>query len=360
MRAAAEPASADGCRPAKPSDERTHGNIWEPEGSTRVGLGALHALPDATLEAVGAIQATRVGVSRNLRYGSDYQSGLFVVRPDRIQDLVTFWNLRSWGSPIVALPAEGSEDLLSFLTRGTLPSDETHHGGANPRVEKHLAVWGLQDASPLTRTAIEAMAERLQMGVFDRGRHEELHFRFPGLDTRFERSVRAELSPTARWVMVRIPTVPLVPEVHQVMPGTVGVEIDIQEVSGLDPRSTVFLPPLRRFGSVLEPAIGGDKHVRIGAEGVGVVLGLPATSDEAPIGIANNLDAIRTLFDDDLKVSQSDDGRFQTRAAEMRLGGRSGPVSGASAGESRSGRQRGLRRLRRARRAHRHGAIGSL
>jgi len=171
------------------------------------------------------------------------------------------------------------------------------------------------------------MAERLQMAVLDRHRRDELHFMFPGLDTRFESSVRAEFPPTARSVMVHVPSVPLVPGVHQVMPGTVAVEIDIHQVSGLDPRSTASLPPLRRFGALLERSgTSPADHVRITAEGNGVVLGVSATSDEVPIGFAYNLDAIHTLFDEeDLKVAQSDDGRFQTRAAEM-LGGPFGGV----------------------------------
>jgi hypothetical protein len=97
--------------------------------------------------------------------------------------------------------------------------------------------------------------------------------------------------------------------------------------SGLDPRFTASLPPLRRFGSLLERSgMSHADHVRVTAEGDGVVLGVSATSDEVTIGFANNLAAIHTLFDDkDLKVSQSDEGRFQTRAAEM-LGGPFGGV----------------------------------
>jgi hypothetical protein len=111
------------------------------------------------------------------------------------------------------------------------------------------------------------------------------------------------------------------------MPGTVAVEIDVHEVPGLDPRSTPSLPPLRRCGTLLERSeMSQLDHVRITLDGDGLVLGVSATSDEVPIGFSYHLDAIETLFDDkDLKVSQSDDGRFQTRAAEM-LGGPYGSV----------------------------------
>jgi hypothetical protein len=300
-------------------------NRSDADETTRVGVGALMRLPDVTAESIGAIQATRVGVSPSIRYDLEGFNGVFVVRPGNVEDIVAFWNLRSFGRPIVAVPADGSHDLLSFLTRGDVPGTETRSGGPNPKVARHLGVWGLEDASTTTRAAIDAMAERLGMtAVINRGRrHQQLDFIFPGLDTRFESSVRAEFAPNARSVMIRVPSVPILPGEHQVMPGTVAVDIEVNSVSRLDPRSTASLPPFRRFGSVLvrNGGLSAADHVRIRADGDGVVLGTSARSDEVPLGFAYNLDAIHALFDDeDLKISQSDDGRFQTRAAEM-LGG---------------------------------------
>jgi hypothetical protein len=214
---------------------------WEPEGSQRVGLGAVSVLPDVTVDNVGMIQTTKVGLSPEVRHDLDWINGLFVIRPGNMQDLVTFWNLRAFGRPVVALPAEGPEGLLSLLTRGTVPGGRSQYGGPNGRVEKYLGVWGLENASELTRKAIDAMAERLKMVVRDHHPFAERRFVFPGLDSRFKASVRAEFPSNARSVMVRVPSVPLVPDVHQVMPGTVAVEIDVHEVPGLDPRSTAGL-----------------------------------------------------------------------------------------------------------------------
>jgi hypothetical protein len=171
----------------------------------------------------------------------------------------------------------------------------------------------LENASEPTRNAIDAMAERLKMVVRAHHPFTERRSIFPGLDSRFKASVRAEFPPNARSVMVRIPSVPLVPDVHQVMPGTVAVEIDVHDVQGLDPRLTPSLPPFRRFGTLLERSgMSHSDHLRITPEGDGLVLGVSATSDDVPIAFAYHLDAIETLFEDnDLKVSQSDDGRFQ-------------------------------------------------
>ncbi len=119
-----------------------------------------------------------------------------------------------------------------------------------------------------------------------------------------------------------MPTVPLVPKA-KLMPGVAAVQLTIDSAHGLDPRSTAQLPPYRRHGKLLEKLIGtvDINHVRITAEGDGVVVGHQASRDEVPLGFPPHLDGIHALFDDEsLKVAQSDDGKFQTRAAETRGG----------------------------------------
>lgn len=108
------------------------------------------------------------------------------------------------------------------------------------------------------------------------------------------------------------------------MPGTVAVEVDVNSVVGLDPRSVASLPPLRRFGRLQERvAVSYTQDVRINADGDGVVLGVSARNDEVPVGFVHHLAAIATLLDETVKVAESADGRVQTRAAQM-LGGPAG------------------------------------
>lgn len=304
------------------------GTVWEPPGSRPVGLEGVTAHAGLPLERVGIIQATRVGLAYEPHVDLDWMNGVFVVRPDNPQDLVDFWNMRSFGRPVIAVPSEGPEDLLAFLTRGKVPGGTSVYGsGRTRRTEEYLGVWRLENASQGTRDAIDAMAAQLGMVVRDHHFEAKNRYRFTGVDTRFKSTVRAEFSPTARHVMVRVPILPLVPEAHQVMPGIVAVEIDVHSVPGLDPRTAAALPPLRRFGRLLErSAFGHSKTIRVNAEGDGLVLGVSARDDEVPVPFAHHLDAIAELFDkDDIKLSQSEDGRFQTRAAQM-LGGAHGSL----------------------------------
>jgi len=294
-----------------------------PPGSEWVGFGALFAMPEVVPSQVGVIQASKVAVAPQLRHYLDGLMGVFVARPDHPEDLVAYWNLRSFGNPIVCVPSDGPEDLLSFLTRDSVPGARTRDGSPNPMTENELRVWGLEDASITTRAAIDAMAARSGLTVFGWPRDGESRLAFPGLETAFNSSVRAEFAPTARSIALRVPSLPLIPGSEPVMPGVIAVDLTVHNVTGLDPRATGSLPPYRRHAKLLERITGMTDvdHVRVSAEGDGVVFGLQATHDEVPLPFPFNLDAIETLFDDkDVKVSQSDDGRFQTRAAEM-LGG---------------------------------------
>ena len=302
-------------------DETVGRPNFDVPNSERVGLSLLNTLSDVTVDSVGAVQATSVGVSVADRRYLDALNGIVVARVGHPEDLVRFWNLRSYGRPILCLPDSGPESLLDFLTRGSLPGATILHGGPEARKEDCLMVWGLEHASEMTRAAIDVMADRL--GLIPHEAHEgSTDLGHPGVETRFESTFRSEFGPTAHVGMVAVPTVPLVPKA-KLMPGVTAVELTIESTDGLDPRSTARLPPYRRHGKLIKNVIGSVDvdHVRITAEGDGVVVGHQASRDEAPLGFPSHLDGIHALFDDEsLVVAQSDDGKFQTRAAEI-LGG---------------------------------------
>lgn len=306
-----------------PTEDETGGRpTFDVPNSEHVGLGLLNVLPDVTIDSVGAVQATAVGVSVADRRYLDGLNGIVVARTGHPEDLVRFWNLRSYGKPILCLPNTGPKELFDFLTRGSLPGTTIIHGGGpEARKEDCLMVWGLGHATVETRGAIDLMAERL--GLVPREAGEiSADLGHPGLETRFESTFRIEFSPTAHVGMVRVPTVPLAPRAN-LLPGVAAVELTTYDTHGLDPRSTAQLPPYRRHGKLLEKFIGtvDVDHVRITAEGDGVVVGQQASRDEAPLGFPSQLESIHALFDDEnLVVAQSDDGKFQTRAAEI-LGG---------------------------------------
>ncbi|WP_353952494.1 hypothetical protein V6K52_03355 [Knoellia sp. S7-12] len=305
-----------------PGDDPDHQMAGILPNSEPIKLPLLTTRPATTWESIGAVQGTAVGISVADRRYLDGLTGIVVARAGHPEDLVRFWNLRSYGRPILCLPNDGPKDLLDFLTRGSIQGVTLMLGGGpEPRKEECLMVWGLEHSTGPTRAAIDSMAERLCLTPRE-GLDRMEGVGHPGLETRFESSFRTEFRPTAPIAMVRVPTVPLDPSA-KLMPGVVAVQMTINNAHGLDPRSTAQYPPYRRHGKVLQRLIGtvDVDHVRINAEGDGVVVGHQASRDEAPLGFPPHLDGIHALFDDiSLKVAQSDDGKFQTRAAEV-LGG---------------------------------------
>lgn len=299
---------------------------FEVPNATRVGLGFLNTVPGLTADKVGVVQATAIGTTVADRRYLDGLGGVVIARTGRPEDLVLFWNLRTYGRRILCLPDDGPRELLEFLTRGSVTGSTLIHGGRpDASHEQVLDVWGLNDAGSGTRTALDAMAARL--GLVLRPTDRSADFGHPGLETRFESTFRGEFRPTASVGMVRTPTVPLTSAAGH-SPGVVAVELSLYGAFGLDPRSTAQLPPYRRHGKLLETLIGtvDINHVRITAGGDGVVVGQQASRDEVPIGFASHIDGIQVLFDDDtMSVEQSDEGRFQTRASEM-LGGPRGTL----------------------------------
>jgi len=288
-------------------------------------------LPDALVEqglpgrVVGAADLTCLHVRAQPRRFMDGYSGFAVLRPDNIDDSLRFWNLRSKGVDLVGLPADASDDVVRLIARNAMltfsqPVDDEQPG---PRTD--VTVWGLEHASPRVRTELEGTASKLGLAV-GAGRSASLvPWVFQGVETPFTAAVRVEFRPGEHWIDIPIARLPLVDDPSTFSHGVVAAEVDLHRVSGQDPRFTSSLPPFRRHSDLLKPALAWS-HTDQGRVSVaGQVAGVDASREHAPYSFVLNLDVLHRLFDDDaVKISQSDVGRFQTRAAE-KFGG---PFSG--------------------------------
>ncbi len=296
--------------------------------SGTVGFDWLNAAGELTSSQVGTIQITRAGFAFAGRGPSTSLTGAVVAREGHPEDVVRFWNLRSFGGSVLCVPNNAPDDVLTFLAREQLPGVETRTGGPEPKVTRRLLVWGLEHADDAAAETLAGIGARLGLAVTETdrsgGRGADA---FPGLKTRHTSSFRAEFPPNVQVVTVPVPTVPLVAEANTVMPGIVAVDVTVDQATNLDPRLTASVPPYRRHSDLLGRARLLDvDHFRVLAQGTGFAFGAHASHDEVAVVLPSNLDVVRVFFDDDqLQVSQSDDGRFQTRAAQM-LGGPFGNV----------------------------------
>jgi hypothetical protein len=274
---------------------------------------------------IGTLAAGALHIRPEPRAYLDGLSGVCVTRPDHPGDVVEYWNMRTYGTRVSAVPAEGSEDLVRFLLVGALPGAEP--AGANTDRERVLTVWGLGHASTETAAAIEDAARRRGLTVRSVANGDWPRFVFQGLRTPFTRPIRADFRPEARWIDVDLPTFPIRNGTDSYFPGVVAAEVGLHEVRAQDPRLTASLPPYRRHASLIErdALMAGVDHVRVTDSGI--ALGTQANSEYVRVPFAYNQDVLRLLFDDDsVAVAQSDVGKFQSRAAEM-LGGPFGGVS---------------------------------
>lgn len=285
-------------------------------------LGELDATTASGKPIVGILEATTIRIEP---VPSDYPhgyTGIYVMRPGHPQDVVEFWNLRVYGRKIIGIPEGCAEGVLDSLLAERLPHVELLRGDGSGAPERVAPVVGLGDASGRTATAIKAAAVRDGVSLFPEDRGGLPRYVFPGLRTKFVRSIRTDFRPEASWVDIALPAFELCEEPDAFRRGVIAADVAWHSVVGQDPRMTSTLPPfpqeaalLRRNASMMDVV----DHVRV-THG-GIALGIDAGNEHARVPFAFNQDAIRLLFNDDsVTATQSDAGRFQTRAAQ-KLGG---------------------------------------
>lgn len=266
---------------------------------------------------VGVLSATILHIRANPRGYLDGFTGIYVVRPDHPEDVVEFWNMRVYGTKIIGVSAMGTEELLKLLISSGLPFVTDRGMNAGSEVQQDLCVWGFDDASHEISEAIQMVAARNGMKVRPYDRESWTRFEFQGLQTPFTRSIRADFRPGAHWFDIALPTLPINDEPDIIARGIIAAEINLHSVFGQDPRLTGSIPPYRRHSSLLKHALSmeGIDHARVTDSGV--ALGVSAERDHARFPFVYNQDVMRLLFDDDsVSITQSDIGKFQSRAAE--------------------------------------------
>ena len=179
----------------------------EGSGPRTVAYPHLIAPAGAGGSLIGTLAAGALHIRPEPRAYLDGFSGLCVTRPDHPSDVVEFWNMRTYGTSLSAVPAEGSEDLVRFILARALPGAVT--AGATTDAKRVLTVWGFERASTETAAAIQDMARRRGLTVRSAASGDWPRFVFQGLRTPFTRPIRADFRPEARWIDVDLPTLPI-------------------------------------------------------------------------------------------------------------------------------------------------------
>ena len=244
--------------------------------------------------------------------------GFIVLRDQNGQDVAQFWNCRSLTSNTYPLTQDSAEFNTAVLA--DVPDATVFLERLPTRVERavpfELPVWGYDDLCAVEQERLDKWAKKQQSELIPLPREEALTGTwFPGFERILSNSFRINADATTRLIPLDIPELPLRDNVG-LFPGMVAAEVDFHEASGVDPRLTVSIPPCRRHAKLIDRPGDGADQTRISS--VGPVLGIQVNLDEIAVLNASQMDVMRLLFDDNkVVVGQSDEGKFQTRAAEL-------------------------------------------
>lgn len=273
------------------------------------------------------IAATRRRLQLSRSYVNPLPRGLCVVRSSSVSDVAWFWNSRALSGDSYPLADDAptfNEAILAEVESDGIPV--AAHPGKAQDSHHVLDVWGFDDLRPAQRRDLEAWAERLEIELKGRDRsHSHLRCWFSGFERVATSLYRVETSRTAQEIHVSTPSFPLAE--RSIGPGIVAAEINFHGTIGLDPRMTPSVPPYRQHSSLLNRALARHAH-QVRVSKAGPVFGVQANQDEIGVPLVYNLVVMEKLFDACAeKVSQSNEGQFQMRAAEMFGGAMSDALS---------------------------------
>jgi hypothetical protein len=286
---------------------------------TETVSGLLLSGPDPA--AVGLLAATGRHLSvQPSAYGMPH-SAVHVVKPDSPRDLVRFWNARTLGGNVVALPDDLESPYAAYLLGREVPNYSFKTGTSTEISGYVLPVIGLDGAGAGVRSALDDVATRRGFLLREESSDDIYVDPFRGLRTPFvqyfQTTVEADGSPAA----APLPPLPVLRTPDHLLQGMVAAEIDVHAVRGQDPRFTSALPPFRRQASLL-PAV--TVAADVACERVtddGVLVAVRPNGGFVPVPFVYRLEVFRALFDDPaVEIDQSANGRFQQRAAQV-LGG---------------------------------------
>lgn len=300
------------------------------EPAASLAMAAFSGLDDTQSDSESRAGLTRSNHLLNLaaHYSRPAPYGIAVLREMNPRDVTWFWNCRALTGatyPILASSADFNRMILETLGNansilGKMPAAGSTEGS------QVLPVWGYGDLSGPELQRMNEWASSTGVTIAPRERDRAFAGTwFPGFDKIQSRTFRVESAPMEQLIPIRVPQLDIA-RGEDPFPGIIAAEVHFHEATGLDPRLTVSLPPYRQFSSLLDRPGYEIEQVRTSENGL--VFGIQADTQELTVKNVFQLDVMRLLFPDpEVEVSQSDEGKFQTRAAQLFGGALSGHLA---------------------------------
>jgi hypothetical protein len=274
---------------------------------------------DPPVEGLTPIESTGFEITYQ---GDSPGVGIVLIDPNEPNDLLRYWNLRASGGKVLPWPL-GHEQLIERFARswllGLIADDQLPkwiRGDGKP-LPPHVTVWSTQDHAGRARPVEELLND---VGLHAVAGDDSLRS-WTGIHpmtTSFIRSFNTEVAPRAAGVSIPLPALPWPPGYRRGRwPGIVAADISIFGEHGLVQERTMAVPRVRRLADLLgRPDVGFGSFRR--PNGEGGIYAVQADEESVRVPLVRPVAVLDGLFDEpDWRFSQSEDGQFASRLAEI-------------------------------------------
>ncbi len=245
-----------------------------------------------------------------------------LIDPNEPTDLLRYWNLRASGGNVLPWPL-GHEQLIERFARswilGFISGDQLPkriRGDGTP-LPPHVTVWSTQDHAGHAQP-VEELLNDVGLGAVPGDDFIRSWTGTHPMTTGFIRSFNAEVTPRAAGVSILLPALPWPSGRRRGRwPGIVAADISIFGEYGLAQERTMAVPRIRRLADLLgRPDVGFGSFRR--PNGEGGVYAVQADEESVRVPLVQPVAVLEGLFDEpDWRFSQSEDGQFAARLAEI-------------------------------------------
>ncbi|MER7246194.1 hypothetical protein [Kribbella sp. NPDC000426] len=273
----------------------------------QVSFASSEPLPSFT----GSVTPIRLTASQIDYQGETVGSGVLVIDPGNVQNLIRFWNIRAAGGGVIPWP-RGHDGFAEPLVRQWLES--LYPAAAERTRERYINLEVIDSESDESPELLRSLLN--EFGIDS----TTASFAYPhGWYNRHPLMTEyvVDFSSTASnedWsITASTPSLPFARK-WDGWPGVIAAEVGIyRDETG--PDRAAYAPRLRRISDFIVNADNMSPFQR--ATGEGAVYGLQASTKSVNVALLHPLDIFSTMFNkDDATFDQSDDGRFSTRLAE--------------------------------------------
>jgi hypothetical protein len=274
----------------------------------RVELGSDAPVPEFLHSSIDQLSVTLEDVLLEPSY---CRRGIAVVDPDRIDDLIAWWNLRACGHQVIPW-CERYAELLAPITASWIERIAADHG--TTREPANLSIWHNTPTPNSPRLARILRNARVRLKEDDNRLDDSC---FGPMTTQHSRHFSLEFDPTRGALSVPLPALDFLPRRSSwTSLGLVAADIDVWSESGLPTGTRVTAPGARRNAAMLPR--DQAPFIRLRTWGRGFVTPVPVSREAVSLPLIHAEPLIcRVLSEAGFSASVGENGRRMHHRIEL-------------------------------------------